>query len=380
MPITKHIALVGLMNLAMSAAAASGSQAREDELQKVIETALRNHKELPNITVTVQSSRNNIDWTGTAGVSEWGGAPMTHPPGFRIASVTKVFLAATTLRLVEKGQIALTDPIGTLIAPETNKQLLDDGYEPERILVRHLMEHSSGLYDYASDRNFVERVVQEEEHVWTRREQIQLAMTNGEPLSAPGERFRYSDTGYIILGEIIERTTGKSMPDAIRELNKFDKLGLHSTYFESLEAKPIQAPPRTAQYLGDEDMNLRNPSFDLYGGGGIVSTTEDLATYFRALFTGQIFETTQSLAMGLATPDVQHPENWAPHAPLLTVRQLGEHQCWGHGGFFGTWALYCPDIDTAIGIAVNTNTSGLNDGLSDALTGVAKTLKDLSFR
>src|SRR5206468_13081783 len=99
-----------------------------------------------------------------------------------------------------------------------------------------------------------------------------------------GTDFHYSDTGYVLLGEILERQTGHSLAGAYRSLLGLDRLGLLHTYLETLEPTPAQATPRAHQYLGTTDTAGFDPSFDLYGGGGLVSTVNDLTRFYRARF------------------------------------------------------------------------------------------------
>ena len=73
-------------------------------------------------------------------------------------------------------------------------------------------------------------------------------MTHGKPYAAPGTEFHYSDTGYVLLGEILERRTGQGLAAAYRSLLSFKRLRLADTYLESLEARPRTARPRAHQY------------------------------------------------------------------------------------------------------------------------------------
>ena len=170
------------------------------------------------------------------------------------------------------------------------------------------------------------------------------------------------------------------MAKAVRDLARLDGLGLKATWFETLEPVPAGAPARSRQYFGDIDVYDFDPSFDLWGGGGIVSTTRDLAHFYRAILVGQVFERPQTLALGLATPHVAHEDADTPHAPLLAVMKIGQHQCWGHTGFFGTLAAYCPDIDTAIAVNVNANVPGKNTAIYDIASAVAAVLDENGAR
>jgi D-alanyl-D-alanine carboxypeptidase len=76
-------------------------------------------------------------------------------------------------------------------------------------------------------------LLREPAHRWSRLEQVQLAMALGAPLCAPGETFHYSDTGYILLGEILEQASGLSLAAALRSLLSFERLGLHRTWLDA---------------------------------------------------------------------------------------------------------------------------------------------------
>jgi D-alanyl-D-alanine carboxypeptidase len=309
-----------------------------------------------------------------SGARARGAPPLTTAEPFRIASTTKPFVAATVLRLVERDRIGLMQPIGELVSPETAASLRAGGHDPSAIRLRHLLEHTAGLPDHAQMQAYVEKILANPAHRWTAAEQIALAMDGTRPLAAPGELFSYSDTGYVILGEIVERATGKPLAAAVRT-EVLAGAGLASTWWERAEPAPRGAAAPVHQYLGTVDTSGWDPSFDLFGGGGIISTTPDLARWYRHALTGKLFTAPQTMAAALARPNVKvKDERLVPHAPLMHVTRLGQHSCWGHGGFWGTIALYCPGIDVAVAVTVNVNTAGANTGLKQLLDGIAEEL------
>jgi len=156
----------------------------------------------------------------------------------------------------------------------------------------------------------------------------------------------------VILGETIERASGKPMAAYFRQALKFDALQLKSTYWETLEAAPAGLPARAHQYWGSTDVTGFDPSLDLYGGGGLVSTTSDLDRFFRALLTGRLFQHPSTLSMALLPVEPQQPMEH-PRALLLSARSFGKRKCWAHGGYWGTAAMYCPDIDAAISTTID---------------------------
>ena len=295
-----------------------------------------------------------IEWNGA---SSLGGAPsqprlFPNQP-FRIASITKVFVAAVVFRLVEDRRLGLFDPIAPRLSAATATALRAGGYDPDQITAQQLLSHTSGLYDYASDPAFAAAVAASPHKRWTRSEEIEFALAHGKPVGKPGERYAYSDAGYLILGEAIEQVTRQSLPGAVREQLNLKGLGLASTYFESLEQAPPGALPLAHQYLGATDTSDFDPSFDLFGGGGLVSTTADLDRFFRALLQGRIFKHRSTLAAALMTVNARHDEGDHLHANLLTTWRFGKRICWAHLGFWGSEALYCPDADIAVSFTLN---------------------------
>ncbi|WP_395671069.1 serine hydrolase domain-containing protein, partial [Phenylobacterium sp.] len=135
----------------------------------------------------------------------------------------------------------------------------------------------------------------------------------------------------------------------------------------------VQAPPpgerRAHQYSGDLDRTDWSPTFDLYGGGGLVSTVRDMVRFVRPLLQGHMFDKPETLAMALQTPPSANGQ--LSHAPLLAQVKFGKRMCWSHGGFWGIQMIYCPDIDVAVAVAWNQSDSakwGLyNDILSAAI-------------
>jgi D-alanyl-D-alanine carboxypeptidase len=327
-----------------------------ESLQALIDKAAADDPKLPGVLLAVYSPSHGLDWQGASGYVALGNTLRLNPAQpFRLASVTKVYTAATVLRLVEQGRLALTDPINTRLSTDTATLLRDGGYDPESIQIIHLMTHTSGLVDHGATKAFFDQIVADGQHHWTRHEQIALAMANGPPRGAPGRAYHYSDDGYVILGEIIERVTGHSLAQAVRDELNFSKIGLNSTWFESLEPQPPRVLSRAHQYLDVNDIDATDfdPSFDLYGGGGLVSTTRDLTRFFRAVTLGELFAHRSTLATAFTVPDVARVERDASYAVMLPTLSFGPHLCWGKAGAWGSIGLYCPDIDLSVGLSVN---------------------------
>lgn len=268
----------------------------------------------------------------------------------RVASNTKTFVAATVLRLWEQGRIDLDAAIGPLMSPRLDELMRNGGYDTARITVRHLLSHSAGIYDHAQDERYLPLVLSQPGKHWTREDQLRLAVTWGKPLNPPGTVFKYSDTGYILVGDIIERITGQSLGKAIRTQLQLDRLKLQSTWWELLEDKPCHAPWRARQFIGDAEVTDLDASVDLHGGGGLVMSAKDLAILTAALFEGRLFDRPGTLQEMLW----QGPHKGADGYRLgVFVGQANGRDYYWHSGYWGSVAYYVPD--TGIAVAGVTN-------------------------
>lgn len=276
--------------------------------------------------------------------------PLTADQPFRIASNTKTFTAAATLRLVEDGVIALADPIAARVDPALVERLDGDGYDTAAITVEQLLLHTSGIYDFASDVDYQTAVLGELSQHWERFDQVRFATDRGDPLGAPGVQYSYSDTGYVLLGDLIERATDQSLAVAYRELLHFDQLGLDQTWLESLEPEPAGIADRAHQFYEDLDTYDADPSFDLYGGGGLVSTVGDLATFYRALLTGGVFADPATLTVMTTVPPVS--SDAGAGMGLFTFEEADLGLCWSHSGYWGSGVIMCPERDFTFAISV----------------------------
>jgi D-alanyl-D-alanine carboxypeptidase len=350
-----RLTLVATVVLAATACASSGGEttgpaAPHTRLVEAITADRRTHPEIPGEAVSVRAPGLHVAAArGYADVA--ARTPLRVDTPFRIASVTKTFVAVAALRLVEEKRLALDQPISAALSPATTTTLVAGGYAPDRITVRELLNHTSGLFDYAASAAYDTLNTRDPARVWTPQEQIRFAMDHGRPQARPGRRYHYADTNYVLLGEIIERASGRPLAAAVRSLDGFGRLGLHATAWERLEPPPPDRPPRAHQYYGTTFDNIRlDASSDLFGGGGLVSTVGDLSRFFRALFAGQVFSRASTLdAMTTIAPPAR-----AAHAGLgIFAATIGGERCWGHPGYWGTEAYACPRESMAFALETN---------------------------
>jgi D-alanyl-D-alanine carboxypeptidase len=282
-------------------------------------------------------------------VSVSGDPALKPDTSFRLASNTKTYTAATILRLWEDGKLQLDESIRRYVDPAYIALLEKDGYDTARITVRHLLSHTSGMADHAQTREFLHVIETRPATAWTRQDQLEWLVRWTDPIAAPGVKFSYSDSGYCLLGNIIERLTGQPLASAVRQALDFQKLGLTATWWETQEAPPARAGARAHVILNGKDTYDWNPSLDMYGGGGLVATPQDMARFLFALFEGEVFKRPGTLDVMLSREGL--PAD-SPYRLGIFEYDAGGLKAYGHAGFWGTAAVYLPQQHRAYALAV----------------------------
>mgnify|MGYP002780414939 FL=1 len=304
---------------------------------------------MPGLIVAVEQPATGRRWQVAAGMADTARRRrLTPDQPVRLASNTKTYTAAAVLRLVELGRLSLGDPVARHLPPPIDSLLRSDGYDTDRITIEHLLQHRAGLHEHTAVRGYLAALRTDPQHRWTPREQLQWLVDSLAPVGPPGAQFRYSDDGYILLGLIVERHTRTSLGPAVRSLVRFDRLGLRHTWWERQEPAPRGAPERAHQYLGGLDGDDVDPSFDLFGGGGIVASMGDLARFLTALQGGGVFDrpTTLETMMRPASPEM------GGYGMGLFGTTVGGRTGRGHSGFWGTTAMVFPEQGLTIAVAI----------------------------
>ncbi|MCZ4694606.1 class A beta-lactamase-related serine hydrolase [Ancylomarina euxinus] len=320
---------------------------RQDDYNSLLQKCLYDEisENNPGVIVNVTSPTKNICWNGAAGFSEEKTEKKLLPnQTFRIASVTKTFVAATILRLWEDERLNLDDPITKYISDMHINILKTGGYDVDNIFIKHLLTHSSGLAEHTNSYKFKIEFMKKR-HEWTRTEQLNDLILYAKPIGAIGEQFSYSDTGYILLGEIIEKITGESMGDAILEQLQLKKNGIKDTYMEDFNGD--YTGKRIHQYLENADTYNFHPSLDYYGGGGLLSTTSDLSLFYQSLFQHKIFHNKATLDTMLTHVKYKKKQGLDYRMGIWQIEVNGM-KGYTHSGFWGTQVAYFPKIKTTI--------------------------------
>jgi D-alanyl-D-alanine carboxypeptidase len=207
-------------------------------------------------------------------------APMRVTDHYRIASLTKTFVAAVVLQLAAEGKLGLDDSIEHWLP----------GVVPNgtQITLRELLNHTSGLFNYTDDLTWQNTELGDPGHVWSPSDLLALSFSH-EALFAPGTNYHYSNTGYVLLGLVVEKITGAPIGEVLRT-RIFEPLGLRETSFPAgIEMpEPLVHGYVDFQGVGLLDITaLMNPSW-LYAAGQIVSTAADVTTFFSALLKGRV--------------------------------------------------------------------------------------------
>ena len=200
--------------------------------------------------------------------------PFTPATKFRIGSLTKQFTAAAILLLEQDGRLTLDDPV--------SQQVPDAPPAWEKVTLFHLLTHTSGIPSVTSLPGYA---------TWKQSPSTPaqtLAHVRDLPLEfEPGEKFNYSNSGYILLGHILERLTGQSYPTFLRT-RILEPLGLHDTGYDSPDAV---VPDRATGYVAGPNGLIDAPVIHMdfpHAAGGLYSTPRNLLRWNEALFGGQL--------------------------------------------------------------------------------------------
>ena len=268
---------------------------------------------------------------------EWQ-IPNTVDTRFRIGSTSKQFTAAAVLLLEEGGKLHTDDLI--------KKHLPDVPAAWDAITIHQLLSHTSGIPDIVPMPEF-----QAIRTLPSRPERLLARFQDKPLLFAPGERFNYSNTGYIVLAALIERASGQPYERFLQE-KILDPLDLKQTGSDTFTAV---IPRRASGYRPlPGGIQLRNADYiDMtvpIGGGSLYSTTEDLARWTQALFGGKLLS-----ARSLKKMTRPVKSNYAYGVRVVTV---GERLMYEHPGAidgFNCAVMYFPESKTAVIVLANVN-------------------------
>lgn len=267
---------------------------------------------------------------------------------YNVASITKTMVSTIILQLEEEGKLSINDKAGKYLNEikflrfKEFHQLNDTSYS-DSITIKMLLNHTSGIADIFTDTQtrFNIDVFLHKKRQYTTEKFIAKFFKyklNKKPLNKPGEGYHYSDMNYMLLGFIIEQVTGKSLPQNIRE-RILAKLNMNDTYFDYYEPKCGNGK-RIDAFLNRINITQKvNTSYE-WAGGGIVSTTKDMAVFIEALFELDLFRNHETLKKMI---DSSATQKFGAHYGMGIYKwEISSKVFYGHGGFYGSMLAFDP--------------------------------------
>ncbi len=330
------------------------SQVKTEETRQKIfdkfEKIVMSDKRIGDALLLIYSDSLNIHWKTAVSKDETSKVDKDHP--YHFASVGKTITSVMISVLYEKGLIDFEDRISDYLDADILEGLhvyKGTDYSGD-ILIRQLLNHTSGIADYFFDKSksgirLADLMYKEPDRFWTPVETINWAKQNLKPRFAPGKGFHYSDTNYQLLGLIIEKITGKPLHNVLHGYI-FESLEMNSTC-QYLYSEPKEATPTQIVDIYYKDLNLskaKSISMD-WAGGGIVSTSEDMLKFIKALANNEIVKKETFDKM----------KDWAHFGPgirygygIMNFRMVfmpGKYEIWGNSGSIGAFMYYNPSMD-----------------------------------
>lgn len=277
---------------------------------------------------------------------------------FRIGSVTKQFTAAAILLLQERGKLNIQDPVKRYYA--------DAPASWDQVTLFHLLTHTSGIPSFTSFPEY------DAIHVTPKTPAELIALFRDKPLEfAPGEKWNYSNSGYQLLGYVIEKASGERYEDFVRE-NIFVPLEMKDSGCETSRAIVSR---RSTGYVDSASGFLNAGYVDMsvpYAAGALYSTTEDLLRWEQGLFGGKLLG---SKSLKVMTTPFKND-----YALGIAVHSSSGHRVFEHSGAidgFSSALVYYPDQKLAIVVLSNVEATAqaMAHDLVAAATGQAVTLR-----
>lgn len=318
----------------------------QDEFQAVLDNALKSYK-IKGISAAVLIPGQNI-WRGVSGISHES-TPIVPEMLFRIASITKNYVAAMVLKLAEEGVLNLEDPIDSWLPTYTNIN--------GNVTIRQLLNHTSGIYNLSEHPTVWDIARKDPNRFWTSEEVIMNFVL--EPYFKPGDGWHYSDTNYKLLGMIIKEAAQSELSMELRR-NFFDPGGFKHTFFDGEENITDEMAhgwyDLDSDDILDDFSNIPRIAINsiIWPACGLVTTAEDLAKWASDLFTNGI----------LLESSIDEMVNFISFSGSSTTGYgLGSYRfsyfgktLWGHTGGdvdFSSVMFFLPENGTTFVVMVN---------------------------
>ncbi|MFI6429505.1 serine hydrolase domain-containing protein [Rhodococcus oryzae] len=298
-------------------------------------------------------------WRVTAGVGDLAtGEPFAANARVRIGSNTKTFVATVMLQLVAEGKAELDAPVERYLPGVVH----GPGIDGNRITIRNLLQHTSGLPEYAAEFGATpmpwQMEILSERARWQTADMAAVLRTalTGPAAFEPGAKWEYSNTNYAIVGMVIERIAGASVGAEITR-RIIEPLGLRDTYYPAPDETDIRGPhPVGYTEVGGRRIDYTSQNVSAAGAAGaMVGSGADLNRFFTALLDGELLPPTQLAAMQNVRV-IGESGTMAYGLGLMRLSMPCGQDFWGHsGGISGsiTYTGVVPATGRAVTIALN---------------------------
>jgi len=285
-------------------------------------------------------------------------------PGNRMlaGSIGKTFVAAVVMQLAQEGKINIDDKLSTWLGNEAWFSRLPNA---DRVTLRNLMNHASGIQEYFTQKNFPAALREKPDKIWRPEELVDFVL-DLKPLFPAGKGFSYADTNYILVGMVVERVTKRTLYTEV-EQRILKPLKLTETIPSNSRTIPglitgYSLPNSPFGFSGRTIIDGRfviNPQFE-WAGGGFASTPLGLARWAKALYEGKAFGKPWLDQMLDGVEAKEGRGAVGKYGFAVQIRQSGWGPIYGHGGWFPGYLSemeYFPKYKVAIAIQTNTDDS-----------------------
>ncbi|WP_084535067.1 serine hydrolase domain-containing protein [Nocardia yamanashiensis] len=305
---------------------------------------------IPGVQVVVTA--DGLDWTAASGVGDIAArTPFPEGAHARFGSNTKAFVATVLMQLVAAGSVDLDAPIERYLPGVVR----GEGIDGNRITVRNLMQHTSGLPEYLE----LPELQDDSDELLTKHFDAAALVRSAmamPPHFQPGERAEYSNTNFLIVGLLVERVTGRPLADEV-DRRITGPLHLRETYFPAAGDTDIRTPhPQGYESIDGKptDYTRFDPSW-AGAAGEIVSTGSDANRFFTALITGNLLPTAQSTAMRADPRPLTNRPGYSYGLGLTQATAPCDLTVWGHGGSIPGFRTYNGVTPTGRAVTVIAN-------------------------
>jgi len=305
----------------------SSSQTSTQRDRSSVKQAMRDTLQLGYPGILAKTSEGGKTWGYAAGVADLNTKkPMKTDFRFRIGSVTKTFTATVVLQLAGENRLNLDDFIEKWLPGV----IQGNGYDAKQITVRQMLNHTSGIAEYSKSK---EADFTNPKRIYTAEELVKIGLS-APPDFAPGTGWSYSNTGYVLLGMLIEKVTGNSYAEEI-ENRIIEPLELSNTFLPG-NSSVIPGTKHARGYVQPDgaselkDVTYYNPSIGS-SAGDMISTADDLNKFFSSLLGGKLLKE-QQLKQMLTTVPTGIAEIGRYGLGIYETKLPNGVSIWGHSG------------------------------------------------